>query len=114
MKKHLEVKTITHKGIDIIVEIDYDKGIASLVEASRNLQGKPYNPKNWVFSNRGLEYMNGWLNIIEAMKVAIQECKKDLEFSLAQSSKFTNKDLGEFIDTGRIVGKVVIKKLSRK
>jgi len=92
MKKHLEVKTITHKGIDVIVQIDYDKGTATLVE--KGMMGV-YEPKKWKFSSRGLEYMNGWLNIIEAMKVAIQECKKDLEFSLAQSSKFSEEDIKE-------------------
>lgn len=84
MDKNLEIKTIEFNGIKVRVKIDYDLGIASLVEPDNQ-------PKKWVFASRGLEYMNGWLNIIEAMTSAVKEIKKDLERDLAEKSKFQNK-----------------------
>lgn len=82
--KNLEIKTIEHKGIKVTMKIDYNAGEASLVQLSYD--GKTYFAKQWVFANRGLEYMNGWLVILEAMTVAVKECKKELEVSLAQAS----------------------------
>jgi hypothetical protein len=37
--------------------------------------------------------MNGWLNILEAMQVAVKECKKELEFSLAESSRIKEEKI---------------------
>lgn len=90
MKKHVEIKTIEHKGIEVVVKIDFDAGTASLVEAQKGSMPTVYGQKQWVFANRGLEYMQGWLNILEAMTVAVKECRKDLEWKLAEDSKFRN------------------------
>lgn len=90
--KHLEVKTIEHKGIKITIMIDYDNGLVSLVE-KQPFHGSVFQKKQYIFANRGLEYMNGWLNIIEAMQVAIKECKKELEANLAEKSAFKNNKL---------------------
>lgn len=89
--KNLEIKTIEHKGIKVTMKIDYDIGEASLVE----MNGSGYGQKSWVFAKRGLGYMNGWLNVLEAMQVAVKECKKELEFSLAQSSEFRESQIIE-------------------
>lgn len=89
MKKHLEIKTIEHKGIKVIVEINYDLGQVSLVEPIMN----QFQDKRWIFAKRSLDYMNGWLNIIDAMKFAITEAKKDLEHDLAEKSKFTEQKI---------------------
>jgi len=94
MKKHVEIKTIEHKGIDVIVKIDYDAGTATLVEAQPHSNPTVYQAKQWIFKGRGLEYMNGWLNILEAMTVAVKECKKDLEHKLAEDSAFKDRILG--------------------
>lgn len=94
--KNLEIKTIEHKGIKITIKIDYDKGEASIVEWIEN--SSKYDPKQWIFKSRGLEYMKGWETIAEAITVAIKECKKELEFSLAQSSKFSKEQLAAFED----------------
>lgn len=83
--KNLEIKTIEHKGVKVTVKIDYDLGKASLVE--RNRLGN-FTTKNWIFQDRGLEYMNGWKEIIEAMAEAVKICKKDLEADLAAKSAF--------------------------
>ena len=90
MTKNLEIKTIEHKGITVSIKIDYDTGKATLVEA--DMDGK-YKRKQWIFAERGLEYMSSWENILEAMQVAVKECKKELEFSLAQSSRIKEEKI---------------------
>jgi len=74
-----EIKTIEHKGISIAIKIDYRRGTASLVEEHSN--------KTWRFVDRGLEYMNSWLTILDAMQVAVTECKKILEADLAEKAR---------------------------
>lgn len=88
MKKNLEIKTIEHKGIHVSIKINYDTGEASLVD-----RGSDYKAKQWLFKNQTLPYMNSWLNILEAMQVAVKECKKELEFSLAQSSRIKEEKI---------------------
>lgn len=90
--KHLEIRTIEHKGIKVTIKIDYDRGTASLVEEN-GITDFPWRNKMWVFADRGLEYMNGWQNILEAMQVAVKECKKELEKDLAEKSRFTDKQV---------------------
>lgn len=69
---HLEIYTHTYKGIQVKVKIDYPNAEVSLLD-ERN------EPKKWVFSNRTPEYLNPWLNILDAMKSAIAEAKKKVE-----------------------------------
>ena len=83
--KNLEIKTIEHKRVKVTIRIDYDKGTASFME----FQNNGWKKKEWVFADRGLEYMNGWLEILEAMTVAVKECEKELEANLAEKSAFT-------------------------
>lgn len=83
--QNLSIRTIEYKGIKVTIKIDYDKGTASLMERS---QRGDWVTKNWLFQDRGLEYMTGWQNVIEAMQVAVKECKKELEKDLAEKSKF--------------------------
>lgn len=75
--KHLEVKTYAHKGVSVMVKIDYDKGTISLMEKNHNM-GSQDVPKKWVFAERGIEYMAGWLNILEAMSLAIGKAESEL------------------------------------
>lgn len=86
--KNLEIRTIEHKGIKVSIKIDYDKGEASLVDALDNYKGK-----QWLFTKRGLEYMNGWQDILEAMQVAVKECKKELESNLGEKSRFKDEQI---------------------
>ena len=113
MKKHTEVVTVEHKGIEITIHINYDRGELSLVE-SGNFNG--FNKKSWIFANRTLDYMNGWLNTIkisppylmkalicsspiDAMKFAIEFGKKQLEHDLAEKSAFkSEKIIKDFIE----------------
>ena len=82
MKKHLEIKTYTFFDINVMVAINYDRNEISLIERTNtnnkyNLQD-PFEAKKWVFSNRKLEFMNSWLNILSAMSYAVDEAKKEL------------------------------------
>lgn len=87
MKKHIEILSLEHKGYTVMYQIDYDLGKVSLVERNRDR----FDDKRFIFANRGLEYMNGWLDIIEAMRLAVVEGKKALESNLAEKSKFTEE-----------------------
>lgn len=86
--KHLEIRDITNKSITLRFKIDYDTGKASLLD-SQNCE------KRFLFAGRGLEYMNGWLDIIETMKRAVLEIKRELELDLAEKSKFKQQDIEE-------------------
>lgn len=83
--KNLEIRTIEHKGVKVTIRIDYDKGTASLME--RSLRGD-WVAKNWLFQDRGLEYMNGWQDILGAMQEAVKQCKIALEEDLAMKIVF--------------------------
>lgn len=93
MIKHLEVKTVEHKGIKVMVKLDYEAGTASLVEMLNANNQSQFPNKKWCFGNRTLDYMNGWLDILEAMTLAVKECKKDLEHDLAEKSRFRDNIL---------------------
>ena len=58
-------------GTVIRVKIDFEKNKVSLVD-SNNAN------TNFKFAERGLEYMNGWLNILGAMRYAIREARDEL------------------------------------
>lgn len=100
MTTHLEVKTIEHKGIKVSYMIDYDRGMASLVEpqSSESHARFPWKTKDYFFSNRGLEYMNGWQNILEAMQIAVEECKRALEKDLAGKRRIKEKLFGKVME----------------
>ncbi len=78
MDKHLEVRTTEHKGINVMVRIDYDNNTVGLIERTAG-EDCGFTGKKWVFNNRGIEYMQGWLDILEAMTVAVKDAKSDLE-----------------------------------
>lgn len=75
--KHVDLliyRQYEHKGVKILVKIDrYNKTI-SLVEREGN-----FRPKDWRFTDRQVEYLNGWRLILQAMDFAIVEAKKELE-----------------------------------
>lgn len=65
-------RAYTHKGITVLVQMDFIKKTVSLVE-------KNGAHKQWVFSERTPEYMPGWIIILDAMKNAILEAKKEMD-----------------------------------
>lgn len=88
-KKGVEIYTFTHKKIDITVKIDYKLNEITLLE--NIYQGA----KKYIFAHRGVEYMQGWLNVLEAMQEAIKDAKKRYEAELAEQSAFKDSFIGE-------------------
>lgn len=77
MSEDLFIRRIyTYSGISVAVNIDLIAKTVSLVEKNGN---DSFRQKNWYFTDRGLEYMNGWLLILDAMKHAITEASKVLK-----------------------------------
>lgn len=77
MNKDLFLRRIyTHKGISVAVDIDLITKTITLVEKQGN---DTFVDKNYYFSHRTIEYMNGWLAILDAMKYAITEATKVLK-----------------------------------
>lgn len=76
MTKDLFIRrAYTHKGITIVVDIDLIQNQVTLMEKDH----EGFKPKKWLFAARGVEYMKGWLSILEAMKYAVMEAEKILE-----------------------------------
>lgn len=76
-KNLLEVREYKFEGVTLWVRLDRRAKTLSFVEWNKDFDD--YKEKDWIFANRGLEYMNGWLNILEAMKYVINDCKKVME-----------------------------------
>lgn len=77
--KHFEVKEYETNGISVLVQIDYDNEQIGLVEVEKGSMPRKYKAKQWVFANRKIEYMEGWQNILYAMKFAIEQAHKELK-----------------------------------
>lgn len=90
-QKHIEVKTISHKNIDVMVSINYDVGTISLVNKGMN-----FPPKSWVFAGRTVEYMPAWKNILKAMLFAVEVAEKDLQKDIEEKAK-QKEELVEFV-----------------
>lgn len=81
--KDLFVRRIyTHKGISVVVELDFVKCQISLVEKNGQC-------KKWYFNECTIEYMNGWIAIFEAMKYATEQASKEMK-------KFEDEELANF------------------
>ena len=88
-----------YKGISVYVKVDYLNNLISLVEPWKLEQGK-FQKKNWIFADRGVEYMQDWLNILEAMAWAIEDAKEKYEANLAEESKFKEDKIVEVLYKG--------------
>lgn len=113
MIKHLEVKTYQYGDVNVMVEINYDLKRISLVERSSNFNRYfSTKPKNYVFVERELEYMNGWRNVLNAMKYAIDEAELELSTYIKLKQKEKEEDvtaiLLEATDIVKKKGKVCI------
>jgi len=85
---HQEIRTIEHKGVKVSFKIDYDEGTATLVEKYQD----KWQAKQYLFKGRGAEYMNSWQCILEAMQVAVEECRGRLEVD-AEIKKHQNETI---------------------
>jgi hypothetical protein len=70
--EQLEIYDHHYKGIAVRVKIDYPNAEVSLLDGKNE-------PKDWRFARRTPEYLNPWLNILDAMKSAIKEAKEKVE-----------------------------------
>ncbi len=93
MKTNLIIKTIEHKGITVSYKIDFDLRTLSLVEKN----GKNWQTKQWVFPERTPEYLNSWINIMEAMQEAVIQAKLELD---AHIEKETDELTEKIIKSG--------------
>jgi len=72
-------------GTTIYVKIDFAKNKVSLVDQNGA------NTK-FLFAERGVEYMNGWLNILGAMRYAVRQARDELEaWQTAKKDKETKQ-----------------------
>lgn len=92
IKPVIEQYIYEKSGIQVGVKINYTKKEISLIEHDNR-------KKTWVFVDRGLEYMEGWLNILSVMKEAIQHAQKRLQ-------AYDDKELADFAEMINEVGKV--------
>lgn len=65
-------RVYTSYGISVVVELDFVNETISLVE-------KDGSKKLWDFTGRGVQYMNGWRNIMRAMEHATAEAQKEMQ-----------------------------------
>lgn len=80
MKTLLEVREYNFQdGTRLLIQLDRRAKKASFVDHTRNGAKEEYVPMKFLFAGRELGYMNGWLNILSAMKYVIEDIKKEME-----------------------------------
>ena len=65
-------------GTTLFVKIDFEMNRVSFVEPVVEKIGNEYRNKQWLFAERGEEYMNGWVNILGAMQYAAKSARDEL------------------------------------
>lgn len=73
MTPKLVEREYVYKTIKLLVRIDFKAGEISLLDQETN-QGK-----KWLFAKRGVEYMQGWHDILDGMKYAIDQATAEME-----------------------------------
>lgn len=63
-------------GIEVGIKINYQKRKISLVDTEN------FKVKHWIFPPSGLEYMEGWVNVLNAMQVVISGARLKLKVYL--------------------------------
>lgn len=102
--KHLEIESFEHKGISVNVKLDYHNKTISLVEVNKNSTPVSYPGKQWVFVSREVEYMDGWLQIFEAMAHATKEAKKRMTAFLKEQEDKAIDMVDEMQDAVKKIG----------
>ena len=88
MKIHKQKETFSYtsdKNITVYVRIDY---VLNKIDVVKYLGNGDFKKQELIFIGRGVEYMNGWKNILQAHIEAIDEAKKMYESNLALETKF--------------------------
>lgn len=97
MIKHIEIKTYKTCDINVTVKIDYDAEKISLVERNPN-SDSGFKPKQWLFTDRSLEYTHTWKLIFEAMKYAVEKAEEDLNSYIENRRKEAEDEMCEVLD----------------
>ena len=105
--RHLEIISVDYDGIEIPLRVDYDKGEISLVERA-NMDG--WKAKQWLFAGRGLDYVNSWSKIMDAMKEAVRVGKMMLEHDLAEKAAFQENEIQKSVEAMHHAARIVNKK----
>lgn len=64
IKPRVEIYQICDYGVTLNIKIDYDKGTVSFLD--KNISRKA----EFIFAERGVEYLAGWQNIFKAISSA--------------------------------------------
>jgi hypothetical protein len=104
MKQHLIKQTyqFIHNDISVYVRIDYRNDNISILECT-DRNKSTFKKKDFTFINRGVKYMQGWRDILEA----ISEATKDAEAKSLANSAEEDKETERMIKS---IGKEVMKK----
>ena len=94
-KQIIEVYDFTKNDITVRVEIDYENNKISLLDTyyNKEFHNRANRYKKWVFAERGVEYMQGWLNILEVMQEAIKDAKARYEKQHAKINKLKEQKI---------------------
>lgn len=76
--------------VNIPVHINYAVGTVTLIDANPANPGS-YQGKQYQFKNRGLEYMAGWIDILDAMKSAVNDAADKLQTYQVEQAKRKEK-----------------------
>lgn len=101
IKKHLELKTYTSYGVDVLVKINFDKGQISLCETipHQTIQGETtFQDKKWIFAKRGIECMQGWKSVLHAMENAIDTATNEIVEYKKQLEAYKAGEICEMMD----------------
>lgn len=78
--KHFEIKSYTYKGqlSDIVIPmfLDYELGTVSVLESPVSIGAQP---KKFVFADRDLDYKQGWFDILDGIKFAVEGAFLDIK-----------------------------------
>jgi hypothetical protein len=86
----IEIYDFTENNITVRVKIDHLLNEISLID---NTHRNTSESKKWFFSQRGVEYMQGWLNILEVMQHAITDAKQRYEKQHAEINKLKEQKI---------------------
>ncbi len=66
--------------VSVAVHLNYAEGYISLIDPNpANPAAAQNNAKQWKFAKRELEYMQGWQDILSAMKSAVADATEKLK-----------------------------------
>jgi len=86
MKKIKETVEFNFNDIKVFVKIDYINNRIDVVEPIDTNRSN-FTIKKWVFHQRGVEYIKGWVDVLDAIQKSIKEAKLMYEKNLALESK---------------------------